>query len=84
MEVLQVIHQSVDIPNDGVQYVPSISRELRDQINTALLAIAETEAGQEALDTAYSWTALELHDDTFYDPFRQILDAAGVSVEELQ
>jgi phosphonate transport system substrate-binding protein len=84
MEVVQVIHQSVDIPNDGVQYVSSLSRELRDQINTALLAIAETEAGQEALDTAYQWAGLELHDDTFYDPFRQVLDAAGVSVEDLQ
>jgi phosphonate transport system substrate-binding protein len=50
----------------------------------ALLAIADTEEGQEALDTAYSWTALEAQDDTFYDPFRQVLDAAGVSPEELQ
>jgi len=49
-----------------------------------LLAIAETDAGVEALDTAYSWTALEKHDDTFYDAFRQVLDAAGVSPEDLQ
>ncbi|MEJ2012463.1 MAG: phosphate/phosphite/phosphonate ABC transporter substrate-binding protein, partial [Anaerolineales bacterium] len=42
MDVIKVISVSVDIPNDGVQYVPSMSRELRDQINTALLAIADT------------------------------------------
>jgi len=84
MEVVKVIFQTTDIPNDGLQYVPSFSREMRDQINAALLAIAETEAGQEALDTAYQWAGLEPHDDTFYDPFRQVLDAAGVSAEELQ
>lgn len=84
MDVLQVIFVSGDIPNDGVQYVPSLSRELRDQINDALLAIAATEEGVEALDTAYEWTALERRDDSFYDQFRQILDAAGVSPEDLQ
>lgn len=84
MDVLQVIFVSGDIPNDGVQYIPSLDRELRDQINNALLDIAATEEGVEALDTAYEWTALERHDDTFYDQFRQILDAAGVSPEDLQ
>ncbi|GJM41482.1 MAG: hypothetical protein DHS20C20_17640 [Ardenticatenaceae bacterium] len=84
MDVLQVIFISGDIPNDGVQYVPSLSRELRDQINDGLLAIAATEEGVAALDTAYEWTALEKHDDSFYDQFRQILDAAGVSPDDLQ
>jgi phosphonate transport system substrate-binding protein len=84
MEVVTVIEVTEDIPNDGVQYVPSMSRELRDQINAALLAIAETEAGQEALDTAYQWAGLEAHDDGFYDPFRQVLQASGMSIEELQ
>ena len=78
MEVIKVIAISDPIPNDGVQYVPSFSQELRDQINAALLAIAENEEGQEALDIAYQWTALEFQDDSFYDPLRQVLDAAGV------
>lgn len=84
MEVLQVINVSADIPNDGVQYVPSFSRELRDQINDALIAIAETEEGQEALDRSYQWAGLQRIDDSFYDQFRQVLDAAGVDIEELQ
>lgn len=84
MDVVKIIYVTGDIPNDGVQYVPSLSRELRDQINEGLLAVAATEEGVEALDSAYEWTALELHDDSFYDQFRQILDAAGVSAEELQ
>jgi phosphonate transport system substrate-binding protein len=82
MEVITVIEVSVDIPNDGVQYHPSVSREIRDQINGVLLTIHETEAGAEAIDQAYEWTELALRDDSFYEPFRQILDAAGVDISQ--
>ena len=82
MEVITVIDVSVDIPNDGVQYHPTISREIRDQINGVLLTIHETEAGAEAIDQAYEWTELALRDDSFYEPFRQILDAAGVDISQ--
>jgi phosphonate transport system substrate-binding protein len=84
MDVIQVIEISIDIPNDGVQYVPSLSREIRDQINESLLKMADTEAGAEALDLAYQWSSLEAQDDAFYDLFRQLLDAAGLSAEDLQ
>jgi phosphonate transport system substrate-binding protein len=83
-EVVSVIHTSVDIPNDGLQFASAVPEDLRNQIVDALLKIAETEEGQEALDTAYQWTALEEQGDEFYDPFRQLLDAAGVDVEALQ
>ena len=72
-----------DIPNDGVQFIPSMSDEMKDKIADALLEIAATEEGKNALKTAYQWNALEKHDDTFYDPFRQVLQAAGLSIEEL-
>ncbi|MBN1221135.1 MAG: phosphate/phosphite/phosphonate ABC transporter substrate-binding protein [Anaerolineae bacterium] len=84
MDKVNVIGLTTDIPNDGVQYVPSMPRELRDAINAALLKIAQTEEGQAALNTAYQWSGLEPHYDTFYDPFRQVLDAAGMDVEALQ
>ena len=83
MEKIAVIEVSVNIPNDGVQFHPSVSEEMRDQIVSAMLAIVETEEGKEALNTAYQWTALEEHDDTFYDPFRQVLQAAGIDVKDL-
>jgi phosphonate transport system substrate-binding protein len=83
MEKVVVIEVTTDIPNDGVQFHPSITQELREKIVDALLEIANTEEGKDALKTAYQWTALEKHDDTFYDPFRQVLQASGLSVEEL-
>ena len=84
MDVVAVIHTSVDIPNDGLQFAPSVDPEIRTQIVDALLKIAQTEEGQEALSTAYSWTALEKQGDEFYDGFRQLLDAAGVDIEAIQ
>jgi phosphate/phosphite/phosphonate ABC transporter binding protein len=83
MDQVVVIALTEDIPNDGVQYQASFPRALRDQINAALLKIAETEEGQEALDTAYQWAGLMEVDDTFYDPFRQVLSASGLDIEEL-
>ena len=79
MDVIKVIEISADIPNDGVQFVVGFDADMQTQIVNALLAIAETEEGLAALDTAYQWGGLEVHDDTFYDLFRQVLDAAGVS-----
>jgi phosphonate transport system substrate-binding protein len=80
MEVVKVVTVSQDIPNDGVQFHPSIPDEMRRQIIDALLEIAEE--NPDALDDAYSWTSLVERDDTFYDPFRQTLQAAGVSPQQ--
>jgi len=82
MEKVIVIETSIQIPNDGVQYQVNLPQALRDQITAALLKIAETPEGQEALNTAYQWEGLEDIDDSFYDPFRQVLDAAGVSAAD--
>jgi phosphonate transport system substrate-binding protein len=84
MEQVIVIEVTEDIPNDGVQFIPDMDEELKTQIVDALMAIAETEEGQEALDIAYEWAGLEAHGDEFYDPFRQVLQASGLSIEDLQ
>jgi phosphonate transport system substrate-binding protein len=83
MDKTVVIALEPDIPNDGVQFIPSLPQETRDKIVAGLLAVAATEEGVEALDTAYDWTELIEADDGFYDQFRQILQAAGISAEEL-
>lgn len=83
MEVTKVINVSVDIPNDGVQFSPTVPAEIREPIVNALLTINETEEGLAAIDAAYEWTKLVAKDDSFYDPFRQVLDAAGIDPESL-
>ncbi len=83
MEKVVVIEVTADIPNDGVQFVPSMTQEMRDKIVKALLDIVATDEGKAALNTAYQWEALAEHDDTFYDPFRQVLQASGLSIQDL-
>ena len=84
MTKVNVIKVTTDIPNDGVQFSPSLSQEKHDLIVKALLEISATEKGKAALEKAYQWEALEEHDDSFYDPFRQILQASGLGVDALQ
>jgi len=83
MDKIMIVEVSIDIPNDGVQFVESFPEELRQQIVDALLKIAATEEGAAALNEAYQWDGLEAKDNTFYDAFRQLLDAAGVSASDL-
>ena len=83
MEQVVVLQTSANIPNDGVQFHPSVPKTLQEKIVSALLDIAQTDDGKKAINTAYQWTALERHDDTFYDPFRQVLQAAGVKAADL-
>ncbi len=83
MEVLDVFFTTTEIPNDGVQYHPSISEELRSEINAALVNMDATDEGAEALGTAYEWDELVAKSDAFYDPFRQVIDAAGIDIEAL-
>jgi phosphonate transport system substrate-binding protein len=78
-----VIAESAPIPNDTVSFHPDVPAEVRDAIVAALLELNNTEEGVALLNTLYSWSGLEAVDDTFYDGFRQQLDAAGMSVEDL-
>jgi len=83
MDKVVVINVSADIPNDGVQFIPSMPQEMKDKIVNGLLAIAATDAGKKALNTAYQWSALKKIDDHFYDQFRQVLQASGMKIEDL-
>ena len=83
MEKVKVVQVSANIPNDGVQFHPSVPKETRDKIVNGLLEIIKTDAGKQAINTAYQWTELVVKDDTFYDPFRQVLQAAGFDPMEL-
>ncbi len=67
MDKVLVLEVSDPIPNDGVQFHPDFPAEMRDQIVAALIKMSETDEGKEALQTAYSWNALEPQDDSFYD-----------------
>jgi phosphonate transport system substrate-binding protein len=83
-EKVLVVAVTAEIPNDGVQFAPSVPAAIRQRIVRALLEIAATDAGKNALYSSYEWEGLEEHDDSFYDPFRQALQASGLGVEKLE
>ncbi len=78
-----VIATSAPIPNDNISFRPDFPKELRDKIVEALLTLNDSEEGKELLKGLFSWQGLETADDTFYDGFRQQLEAAGITIEEL-
>ena len=84
MDKVVVIAVSPEIPNDGVQFHPSVPAEIREKIVVALIEILETDEGKDAFVKAYQWNALARHGDDFYDPFRQVLQAAGLAIEDIE
>ncbi|MBS1251590.1 MAG: putative ABC transporter phosphonate/phosphite binding protein PhnD2 [Anaerolineales bacterium] len=78
-----VITESPEIPNDTVSVRKGLDPEIVENIQNALLEIAQTEGGQAALEEVYEIEGLVVKDDSFYDAFRTTLDAAGVDIEEL-
>jgi phosphonate transport system substrate-binding protein len=82
-EQVLVLAETTDIPNDSVAFIEEFPEEMRQEIVSALLDIASTEEGQEALNTLYSIDNLQEADDSFYDEFRADLSRAGIDIEEL-
>jgi phosphonate transport system substrate-binding protein len=78
-----VLAYTPEIPNDCVSFVGSFPADLREQIVDALLEIAETDQGRQALENLYSIAGLQEADDAFYDAFRADLSKAGIGIEEL-
>lgn len=82
-EKIRVITTTPPIPNDGVQFHPSVPLEIREKIIRALMEMTLNDSEVKPLKDAYGWDSLERHEDDFYDPFRQILQAAGVDAASL-
>lgn len=76
-----VFTTSPEIPNDTISFSKKVPDEIRQQITQALIEIGSDEANADILKQTYSWNGLTAKDDSFYDPFRQILDASDVDIQ---
>jgi len=83
MEMTKVIAVEPDIPNDGIQFVTGFPEDVKATLVKGILALFETDEGLAAMDAAYQWSGLVEKDNDFYEPFRQILDASGIDIEDL-
>ena len=82
-EVVAVLAETTDIPNDSVSFIEDFPADTRTQVVNALLEIAATDEGKEVLNNLYSIEALQAADDSFYDLFRADLSRAGINIEDL-
>jgi phosphonate transport system substrate-binding protein len=81
-KVIVVFQTPAIIPNDNMSYAPDMPKNLRNQITAAMLKIADTEAGKQALKDLYQIAGLVQVDDTAYDEFRSYLEASGVDLSQ--
>jgi phosphonate transport system substrate-binding protein len=83
LEQVVVLATTSDIPNDSVSFISDFPEETRAEIVAALLDIANSPEGQEALNTLYNIEGLVESSDSFYDTFRADLSRAGINIEDL-
>jgi phosphonate transport system substrate-binding protein len=82
MDVVVVVSESAPIPNDTISFAPAMA-DLKEDFVTFFVDFASTDEGLEVLNAVYSWSGMQATDDSFYDGFRQQLEAAGMDIEEL-
>lgn len=80
-EVVAVIATSAEIPNDTIAFRPDLPEETHDALVNAFIDMANDPDDNVILQELYSWESLIEVDDSFYDPFRQVLDASGIDVQ---
>ncbi|MCP4284948.1 MAG: PhnD/SsuA/transferrin family substrate-binding protein, partial [Gammaproteobacteria bacterium] len=83
MDKVIVITESAPIPNDNISLHPDLDSDARAALVQVFLDMAATEDGLAILNSVYSWSGMEAVEDTFYDGFRQQLEAAGLNIEDL-
>lgn len=85
IQKVKILTLSPAIPNDTLSFGPDFPEELRTQIVDALAAFAETEAWEESIGNQdfYGWTGINPASDAEYDVVRQMIEAAGLTLEDL-
>jgi phosphonate transport system substrate-binding protein len=81
---VRLLAVSDPIPNDGVVFGPDFPDDLQSQITQALLDFAQNDPeGFATAFDAYSWDALAATSDADYDSVRQVIQALGITIDDL-
>ena len=85
VQQVKIIDISVPIPNDTLSFGPDFPADIRAQIETALVAFAETDAWGDSIGNAdfYDWSGLAPTTDSAYDPVRVMVEAADITLENV-
>jgi phosphonate transport system substrate-binding protein len=82
LNVVNVLVQTIQIPFEGISFVPDFPADLREAFTEAFWYLETLNAGQIITDLN-SWNRFLERHDYLYDPLRELIDAAGVDVESL-
>jgi phosphonate transport system substrate-binding protein len=85
IQKVRILAISPEIPNDTLSFGPEFPADLRAQIEAALVAFAETDAWDTSIGSQdfYGWTGLSSATDEEYDVVRQMIELAGLTLEDL-
>jgi len=85
VQQVRILAISPAIPNDTLSFAPDFPADLRSQIEEALVAFAQTETWNQSIGDQdfYGWTGINTASDAEYDVVRQMIEAAGLTLEDL-
>ena len=85
VQQVRILTLSPAIPNDTLSFSPQFPADLRAEIEEALVAFAETEAWDQSIGNQdfYGWTGLSPASDEEYDVVRQMIEIAGLTLEDI-
>jgi phosphonate transport system substrate-binding protein len=83
VQKVRLLTLSQAVPNDTMSFSPEFPAALRTQIETALVAFAQTDAWKTSLGSAdfYGWTGIDTATDAEYDMVRAMVTATGYKIE---
>jgi phosphonate transport system substrate-binding protein len=85
VQKLRIMMISPSIPNDTLSFGPDFPADLRSQIEQALVDFSKTDDWKNSIGSNdfYGWTGLDPAKDSDYDFVRQMVDLAGITLENI-
>ncbi len=83
--VLVIYQTDPVIPTNNLSFHPMVNPEIREDLTYGFMDLVKDAQGQSTLSTAVSYEIVDLKvvNDTVYDSFRNLVDAAGVDLFKL-
>lgn len=85
VQKVRILAISPAIPNDTLSFGPEFPNDMREKIVKALLDFSQTEEWNNSLGNSdfYGWTGLSTATDSEYDFVRKVVEAAGITLENI-
>jgi phosphonate transport system substrate-binding protein len=85
MQKVRILTISPSIPNDTLSFGPDFPADIREKISTALIEFSKTEEWKNSIGSSdfYGWTGINPAKDEEYDFVRQMVELAGLKLEDL-